>query len=156
MGEAGPVEVGADITPCEEAVADCQKQIDGAEEERQKTMVVTSTSMRHVARAMIGVVGITTSIFEAIGITLDPVGQALIGLITSTISALSSMSVALAAGGITAAMATVTAAAAIYLATVTLAGAVSGIDTSKSELRQAQNLLRMLHSSVTLFRAGGW
>jgi hypothetical protein len=152
MGEAGPVEVGADITPCEEAVADCQKQIDGAEEERQKTEFNVRHAMTRSIRVLSGVIGITMSAFNMVGGSLGPMGNAIMGMVTSTISALQAVTIAMASNPITAAIAGITATFSIYLSTQTLIEVSRGIDRSKDEMSRVQQSLRMAHSAYTLFK----
>jgi hypothetical protein len=155
MGEAGPVEVGADITPCEEAVADCQKQIDGVEEERQQTDFNIRHTIRSSIRVIGGTIGLAVSAFGLIGGTMDPVQQALLGCVTSTISALSAIATAMGSNPITATFAIVTGAASIILSTRTFWEVLHGMEKNKDEMGKVNDMLRMAHSAYSLSRGLG-
>jgi hypothetical protein len=156
MSEEFVVPIHADTEPAEEEIADCEALLGEMDQETQRVVESSNMALRHVARGMIGMVGIAVSVLEGMGVTLDPVSQAIIGCITSTASALMAMATAMASNPFTAIFAGITAGAAISLSTITLAAAITGTDRSKQELKQAQNILRLLHSGITLGRAGGW
>lgn len=148
--------IECDETPCEEAIADCEKQLDQVETERQKTEQATSGSLRHMARGIFGIISITQSIFDMIGVSLDPMGQAIIGMVTSTISALQAIAVSMVSNPVTAPFAAITAGAAIVLGAYTLGTTIMGVNRSKDEIKKAQAMLRLLHSGMALTRTGGW
>jgi hypothetical protein len=143
--DVGPIEIEADTEPVEEAIADCEQKLDTLEEDYQSVESDTRASMRRVTWAISGVAQIANSMMMSIGDSMDPLGRALIGCVTSTVSALRVISMSMTSNPITAIFAEITAVASIVLSIRGVADVLTGIDRSKSEIEQARSFLTMLH-----------
>jgi hypothetical protein len=80
-----------------------------------------------------------------IGDSMDPLGRALIGCVTSAVSALRVISMSMTSNPITAVFAEMTAMASIVLSIRGVADVLSGMNRSKDEIERARGFLTMLH-----------
>lgn len=108
------------------------------------------------ARVLTGIIGIAQNVFGVLGGVLDPVGQALVGCVTASISAMQSIAIAMGSNPITAFFAITTGAASIILSVKTLWDVTHGIDVSKDEMRRVNDALRTAHSTYVLMKGLEW
>jgi len=133
-------------------IADFSQKVDEIGSRWQRVKLKIKSESRKLIYSLQGLVNLARNIFSSFGMSLDPMGEALLGVISAVIASAISMQFAYAAGGPVGWAMMALSALALTVAIGQQVNAARGIDEAKQAASESLAVLTSLQSIFTPWR----
>lgn len=147
------ISVELDTTQAEADITRIEHQTDAVVEKWARDEREIQRSILRLNAGIRGIVGVIRNAYRMVGVTLDPVQEAVVNMITTTLGSILAMHRAMEAGSLgIAGIYTVGASiASIAIAGAAMTQAIAGMDESRKALDNAQALLDSITTTLGVF-----
>lgn len=133
---------------------DFSNKVDEIGSRWQRVKLTIQNESRKVLYSLQGVISLVRNVFELFGWSLGPVGEALLGIVSSVISSVIAMQYAYAAGGPFGWAMIALSAAALYASITAQVKAMQGMEDAKGEIGKVNAVIGSIQNIFSVRRWG--